>query len=79
MKARKASRNAIKKSARRDKKLFIAQNLQEDFMGSTVQQWTRARQIRAEFRPKTAGLYNIQDKLVSSSQRATAFADYLSQ
>ena len=79
MKALKASRNVIKKSARRDKKLFIAQNLQEDFMDSTVQQWTHARQIRADFRPKTAGLYNLQDKLVSSSQRATTFADYLSK
>ena len=48
-------------------------------MGSTVQQWTHARQIRADFRPKTAGLYNLQDKLVSSSQRATTFADYLSK
>ena len=34
--ALKACRNAIKKSARRDKKLFIAQNLQDDFHGSSV-------------------------------------------
>ena len=46
---------------------------------STGVPYTHARQIRAEFRPKAAGLYNLQNKLVSSSQRATTFADYLSK
>ena len=39
----KQARKRIKKSARRDKKDFIANNLLSDFHGSSVQQWTLNR------------------------------------
>ena len=73
----KAARKAIKQSARNDKKLFIAQNLVNDFQGSSVHQWDHTRQIRSKFKPRAAGLYDTHGKLVSSSQRAKTFADYL--
>ena len=73
----KQARKRIKKSARRDKKDFIANNLLSDFHGSSVQQWTHTRHIRSDFKPRSAGLFNDKGKLVSSSQRARTFADYL--
>ena len=47
----KQARKQIKKAARKDKKDFIASNLLSDFHGSSVQQWTHARQIRSDFKP----------------------------
>ena len=35
------------------------------------------RHIRSDFKPRSAGLFNDKGKLVSSSQRARTFADYL--
>ena len=73
----KAARKAIKKSARRDKKLFIAQHLEKDFHGSNIHQWDQIRSIRSDFRPKAASLFNLRDKLVSTASRADTFAEYL--
>ena len=73
----KSARKTIKKAARKDKKLFIARHLEQDFHGSNIHQWDQIRTIISDFRPKAAALYNMQDKLVSTSSRAHTFADYL--
>ena len=44
-----------------------------------MHQWHHTRQIRSDFKPRATGLYNPQGKLVSSSQRAKTFADYLAE
>ena len=73
----KAARKAIKKSARRDKRLFIAQHLEKDFHGRNIHQWDQIRSIRSDFHPKAASVFNLRDKLVSTASRADTFADYL--
>ena len=75
----KSLRKRIKKSASRDKKSFIAQHLQDDFHGSSIYQWRTARSIRKPFTPRSVNLYNIHGKLTSKDQRATTFAEYLSE
>ena len=75
--ALKQARKHIKKAARNDKRNFIASNLLSDFHGSSVQQWTHARQVRSDFEPRSAGMLNTQGKLVSSTQRAKTLAGYL--
>ena len=75
--ALKTARKQIKKCARKDKKNFIRQHLESDFHGSSAQQWEHIRSIRSDFKPNAAALYNTEGKLVSKSQRAKTFADYL--
>ena len=55
------NRKRIKKSARKEKKIFICKHLELGFHGTTIQQWDHIRSI----------------KLVSKSARADTFADYL--
>ncbi len=75
----KTLRKRIKKSASKDKKQFISLHLQEDFHGSSVQQWRTARSIRKPFIPRSVNLFNIHGKLTSKHLRATTFAEYLSE
>ena len=75
----KSLRKRIKKSASRDKKQFIAQHLQEDFHGSSINQWRTARSIRKPFTPRSVNLFNIHGKLSSKDLRATTLAEYLSE
>ena len=78
LQALKARRKLIKKSARQDKKRFIAQNLSEDFHGANIHQWRYTRQLKSEFKPRATGLFNLKDSLVSKDKRASTFAEYLS-
>ena len=73
----KAARKQIKRWARKDQKTFISNNLESDFHGSSAQQWEHLRSIRSDFKPGAAALYNTEGKLVSKTQRAKTFADYL--
>ena len=76
----KSACKIIKKAARKDKKLFISHHLEKDFHGSNIHQWDQIRSIRSDFKPKAAAsLYNLQDRLVSTSSRAPTFADYLAK
>ena len=77
----KSLRKHIKKSATRDKQQFIAHHLQEDFHGSSINQWRTARSIRSRkpFTPRSVNLFNIHGKLTSKDLRATTFAEYLSE
>ena len=75
----KAIRKRIKKSASKDKKQYIAAHLQQDFHASSIQQWRTARQIRKPFVPRSVNLFDIHGKLSAKHQRASVFAEYLSQ
>ena len=73
------SRKRIKKSASKDKKQFIVAHLQQDFHASSIQQWRTARHIRKPFVPRSVNLFDIHGKLSAKHQRASVFAEYLSQ
>ena len=75
----KAIRKRIKKSASKDKKQFISAHLQEDFHSSSIHQWRTARHMRKPFTPQSVNLFDIHGKLSAKHQRATVFAEYLSQ
>ena len=75
----KAIRKKIKKSASRGKKNFIAAHLQEDFHAPSIQQWRTARHIRKPFVPRSVNLFDIHGKLSAKHDRASVFAEYLSQ
>ena len=75
----KAIRKRIKKSASKDKKPFISVNLQDDFHSSSIHQWRTARFIRKPFTPRSLNLFDIHGKLSAKHQRASVFAEYLSQ
>ena len=72
----KQARKRIKKAARKNKNVFISRNLENNFHGTSVQQWDHARSIRSPFKPKVAALYNTEGKLVSKTARAVTVADY---
>ena len=73
----KAARKQIKRRARKDKKIFVSTTLENDFHGSFGQQWEHIRSIRSDFKPKAAALFNVEGKLVSKTQQAKTFTDYL--
>ena len=74
----KQFRKRLKKSARKDKKQFIATALRDDFHGSSIDRWKQVRQLRSSFRPQSTNLISKDKKLVSKEERPQAFAEYLS-
>ena len=75
----KSIRKRIKKSASKVKKQFISARLQDDFHSSSIHQWRTSRFIRKPFTPRSLNLYDIHGKLSAKHQRASVFAEYLSQ
>ena len=73
----KQFRKRLKKSARKDKKQFIATALRDNFHGSSIDQWKQVRQLRSSFRPQNTNLLNKDKKLISKEERPQAFAEYL--
>jgi len=69
-------RNKTKKLAKKDKKLWIENKLNEDYRGAPAQQWQLIKSLRKGFQHKPVGVRKPDGRVGSLEERADTLATY---